>query len=248
MTQFLFITDLDNTLVGDDVALAHLNDCLHHHREQHGTKIVYSTGRSLFLYRELCAEKQLLPPDALVASVGTAIYYENGNETDPGWYEKLYQGWNRDRVLATVAHFSDLEPQSNTEQGEFKLSYFLSSEVAPVLLPQLKAALAEQGIAFNLIYSGSLDLDIIPRQANKGLAMRYLRQQWGFEGDRTVACGDSGNDIALFEMDDEHGIIVGNAMSELRQWYEANPSPRRYMAKNRCAGGILEGLTHFGFF
>lgn len=247
MTQFLFITDLDNTLVGDDAALAQLNDRLHYHREQHGTKIVYSTGRSLFLYQELCTEKQLLPPDALVASVGTAIYYDNGNESDPVWQEKLYQGWDRDRILATVAHFSDLEPQSTTEQGEFKLSYFLSPEVAPVLLPQLEAALVEQNIAFNLIYSGSLDLDIIPAQANKGLAMLYLKQQWGFAGDRTVACGDSGNDIALFEMGDEHGIVVGNAMSELRQWHEANPSPRRYMASRRCAGGILEGLSHFGF-
>jgi len=41
---FLFVTDLDNTLVGDDQALAELNRQLSQHRTEHGTKIVYATG------------------------------------------------------------------------------------------------------------------------------------------------------------------------------------------------------------
>ncbi|HCF29166.1 MAG TPA: sucrose-phosphate phosphatase, partial [Cyanobacteria bacterium UBA11049] len=70
MTQFLFVTDLDNTLVGDDQALVELNRKLSQHRQEYGTKIVYATGRSPTLYRELQQEKQLLQPDALVAAVG----------------------------------------------------------------------------------------------------------------------------------------------------------------------------------
>ena len=43
MNPFLFVTDLDNTLVGDDAALVELNQKLAAHRQQHNSKIVYST-------------------------------------------------------------------------------------------------------------------------------------------------------------------------------------------------------------
>jgi Sucrose-6F-phosphate phosphohydrolase len=55
----LFVTDLDNTLVGDVSALKVLNDWLDRTRQEHGTKIVYATGRSLNSYRMLAASAQL---------------------------------------------------------------------------------------------------------------------------------------------------------------------------------------------
>ena len=55
MNPFLFVTDLDNTLVGDDLALSELNQHLDRHRQQYNSKIVYATGRSLYLYRLLAS-------------------------------------------------------------------------------------------------------------------------------------------------------------------------------------------------
>ncbi|HEY9625167.1 MAG TPA: sucrose-phosphate phosphatase [Crinalium sp.] len=247
MAQFLFITDLDNTLVGDDHALETLNQRLIRHRETHGTKIVYSTGRSLTSYQNLCTEKQLLPPDALITGVGTAIYHDLDNEPDSTWSELLMENWDRDRAAVIAAQFAELTPQPESEQGRFKASYYLSEADAEQVLPQLKANLHNEGLQFSLIYSGGKDLDILPHNANKGLAMTFLREQWQFGATQTVACGDSGNDRALFDMGDEHGIIVGNAMPELLEWHYDNPSPRRYLAKATYAAGILEGLTHFKF-
>ncbi len=127
MTPFLFVTDLDNTLVGDDNALAELNPKLSQHRQEYRTKIVYATGRSPILYRQLQTKKQLLQPDALIAAVGTEIYL-NGSETpDSAWSERLRQGWNRDAIIATTAHFADLIPQPESEQRPFKVSFFLHS-------------------------------------------------------------------------------------------------------------------------
>ncbi|MEH2179675.1 HAD family hydrolase [Nostoc sp.] len=55
---------LDDTLVyrtvDDDSALPKLNQLLERHRQEYGTKIVYSTGRSLVLYKEIQAQKNLL--------------------------------------------------------------------------------------------------------------------------------------------------------------------------------------------
>lgn len=249
VTAFLFVTDLDNTLVGNDSALKELNQQLSRHRQEHGTKIVYATGRSRQIYHELKHKKQLLDPDALIASVGTEIYDDDGQDTpDPGWSEKLSQGWGRELVVATAAHYSDLVSQPDTEQRPFKVSYYLTEEAAVEVLPRLESQLSDRGLDVKLIYSGGRDLDILPRHADKGLAVQFLQQKWGIDNTKTVACGDSGNDIALFSVGDARGIIVGNARPELRQWYDQNPADYRYLAQADCAGGILEGLYHFGFF
>ena len=247
MAKFLLVTDLDNTLVGDDEALAELNRKLSQHRQENGTKIVYATGRSPMLYRQLQTEKQLLEPDALIAAVGTEIYPKGSDTPDPAWVERLSQGWDRDTVVATTAHFADLVAQPESEQRPFKVSFFLTAEMAANVLPQLESLLQERGLDIKLIYSTGQDLDILPRLGNKGLAMQFLRQQWGIEPEQTVVCGDSGNDVALFSVGEERGIIVGNASSELLKWHNANPADYRYLAKASCAGGILEGLNHFGF-
>lgn len=247
MAKFLFVTDLDNTLVGDDQALENLNHLLSQHRQKHGTKIVYATGRSPQLYQELLTKKNLLSPDALIASVGTEIYYQDSNHPDPTWSSQISGGWNREEVVSIGANFKDLVLQPLSEQRPFKVSYFLAETAAQEVMQQLESLWRERGINAQLIYSGGKDLDILPRNSNKGLAIEFVRQHWKIDSKQTVVCGDSGNDIALFSVGEPRGIIVGNAQPELRKWYEANLADYRYLAQANCAGGILEGLHHFGF-
>ncbi|NRB09439.1 MAG: sucrose-phosphate phosphatase [Richelia sp.] len=246
MQPFMFVTDLDNTLVGNDGALLELNKKLSQHRQEYGTKIVYATGRSLFLYQELKEEKNLLEPDALVVAVGTEIYLNGSQMQDTNWSEKLSAGWNKEVVLSTTASFPELVPQPDSEQGGFKVSFFLKEPDAARVLPQLKSQLNTQGLDIKIIYSSGIDLDIVPISSDKGQAMQFLRQKLNFVAERTVACGDSGNDIALFAAGEERGIIVGNARPELLEWHNHNPRQHRYLAKDFCAGGILEGLKYFG--
>ncbi|MCT7951097.1 sucrose-phosphate phosphatase [Ancylothrix sp. C2] len=244
-SSFLLVTDLDNTLVGDDQALAHLNRHLQNHRTTYGTKIVYSTGRSLTSYQQLRQETQLLDPDALITSVGCEIYHQNSPNPDPAWSEILTPGWNRQLVINTAAEFSQLIPQPEPEQRPYKISYFLTQKDAENIIPKLQNNLQKQNLKIKLIYSSNKDLDIIPQQADKGQAMQYLRKKWQIPSTQTVVCGDSGNDIAMFSAGTQKGIIVGNAQPELLNWHKSNPSPNHYLAKATCAGGILEGLKNF---
>ncbi|NES86743.1 MAG: HAD-IIB family hydrolase, partial [Moorea sp. SIO2B7] len=105
----------------------------------------------------------------------------------------------------------------------------------------------QNGLNVKLIYSGGKDLDILPKRGDKGLAVKFLRQKWGIAPQRTVVCGDSGNDIAMLSIEEEPSIIVGNAQPELLQWYEFNQNDYLYLAQAYCASGILEGLKYFGF-
>ncbi|WP_310487344.1 sucrose-phosphate phosphatase [Chamaesiphon sp. VAR_69_metabat_338] len=243
----LLVTDLDHTLVGDDRSLAQLNHLLDRYRQTYGTKIVYATGRSKTSYQELAIAKSLLTPDALIVSVGTEIYLNAATENEPAWVDRLIANWHRDRIVAIASRFADLEPQPPAEQRPFKVSYYLSASVAAAVVPQLQELLLQQDLNAEIIYSGSRDLDILPSGGDKGQAVQFLRDRWQIDPLETVVCGDSGNDISLFKYGKERGIIVGNAQSELRLWYELHPVNYHYLAVAECAGGILEGLKYFRF-
>jgi sucrose-6-phosphatase len=241
----LLITDLDNTLVGNLEALNLLNDRLIEARQQQNLLLVYSTGRSLASYRHLCTITPLLTPDVLITAVGTEIYKGAQEPHEAEWSAKLQQNWDRALVEQVASQLKALKPQSNPEQRPYKASYFLDVAIAPQAMAELSEALQSQGLSCQLIYSGGKDLDILPQGANKGKAMQFVQAQYGIGDPHTVACGDSGNDIALFG--NNKGIIVGNAQPELLSWHAQNLAAHRYLAQSHYAAGMLEGLVHFGF-
>jgi sucrose-6-phosphatase len=242
----LLITDLDNTLVGNLEALNLLNDRLIEAKQQQALLLVYSTGRSLTSYRHLCTTTPLLVPDILITAVGTEIYKSAQEPPDTQWSAKLQQNWDKALVGQIASRSKALKPQPDSEQRPFKVSYFLEAAIAPQVMTELSEALSAQGLSCQLIYSGSKDLDILPQNADKGKAMQFVQAQYEIGDAHTVACGDSGNDIALFG--NNKGIIVGNAQPELLNWHAQNPASHRYLATAHYAAGILEGLAHFSFF
>lgn len=255
----MFITDLDHTLVGEDQAMQKLLHILKRHRNKHGTKIVYSTGRSLHLYQELeqnqkKKQAELIKPDVLICAVGTEIYsYDHQNQLilDNNWSSYLSNAWDRNLVKQIADNFNQLIRQPESEQRPFKVSYFLERNATQVV-SELENYLLSSGLDIQVIYSYSdnihdINVDILPRKANKGMAMTFVREKLEIDVAQTVACGDSGNDIALFANREEKGIIVANAKQELLDWHKANPNENRYLAKSEFAAGIEEGLQHFGF-
>lgn len=118
--KFLLVTDLDNTLVGDDRATLALNQRLRSLRSQFC--LVYATGRSYTSTCELIAQKQLLDPDYLIAGVGSEIY-QNGT-LDLDWATHLSHNWDKLAVASIAQQFSQLELQSPLEQNPWKMSFF----------------------------------------------------------------------------------------------------------------------------
>ncbi|MEG4575034.1 sucrose-phosphate phosphatase [Microcoleus sp. N3A4] len=242
--KFLLVTDLDNTLVGDDEATQALNQRLQSKRSQ--ICLVYATGRSHASTCELIAQKQLLAPDYSIAGVGSEIYQDGTIDLD--WAEYLSQDWDKMAIASLAQQFSQLKSQSPKEQNPWKISYCLEpSAENSSTLQALQQKLTESGLAAQIIFSSNRDVDILPQTSNKGNALTYLQKRLQIPSEATLVCGDSGNDISMFEQD-VRGVIVANALSELLEWHRECGTKNHYLAGSACAWGIMEGMAYFWRF
>jgi sucrose-phosphate synthase len=237
-TQGVLVTDLDDTLLGDRPALERLLAWI---REQRGALAFgVATGRKLDSALYILKEWGVPLPDVIISGIGTEIRYGFSGTADPGWEHHIRQGWRREDLAAALKDVPGLTPQSRRKQGPLKLSY----NVKPGRLPGLDALqeiLHRAGLQANLVYSQARHLDVLPRLASKGQAVRYLAFKWGIPLDRFLTAGDSGNDKDML-LGDMMGIVVGNHSPELAP---LRGRSRVYFANQPCAAGILEGIRHY---
>ena len=236
---YLMITDIDNTLVGDNASMLHLLKLLEQYKESIAWGV--ATGRSLELTIEAMTEYDIPVPDILICSVGTEIYYGPDLRMDKGWQQHISDKWKPEQIKATLQELDFLSSQEAEGQRAHKISYYMEDK--PDYLAEVHRRLWEEKLPCEVIYSHGQFLDILPKRASKGKAIKYLKYKYEFPSSKVMVAGDSGNDEDMIRGND-NGLVVGNHSEELEK---LRGKARIYFSSKTYAAGIIDGLVHYGF-
>ena len=233
--NWLIVSDVDDTLVGDDEGLAAfvatLRRCPHVRLALNSSRPVASVRRTL---ADLAVKVE---PVAIIGAMGTEI--EVGRRGGDQWTAQ-FTGWSRQAVDAVMGRLG--HPRHDEEfQTPWKASYAVPAEARDETVAAIRA-LESEGLPCRIVRSGQSDFDVLPPGADKGASTVALCDGLGVNRDHLIVAGDSGNDIAMFDAASK-GIVVGNARQELRR----RVSPDRvFFAERPRAWGLLEGLEYYG--
>lgn len=236
--MLVLITDLDGTFLGGEKPhYLHLTRFLAEDRQ--ARRLVYCTGRAREKVLPLI-ESGLLPrPDAIIGDVGTSLWNGHGHPLAPEIEQSISLRWmdGRPRVIAAMSSIDDLHPQEGC--GPYRMSFTYTRQSAVDL-----ATPVVEAMGFDALQSDGRFFDVLPKGVNKGATVLELIKLWNLDKAQVVVAGDTLNDLSMFETGLQ-GIVVGNAEPALIASLPANSTT--YRASAHGAGGILEGLRHFGF-
>ncbi len=238
----MLITDIDDTLVGDDESLASFIEIMERNRGAIGFGV--ATGRSLELVEEILKEKEIPTPDVIISSVGTEIYYGpdlKNLSQDSGWRNHISYQWKPDRIKEVLDDLDFLYLQKRDGERDFKISYNMDPNDDHIAM--IHQRLTEKKLRYQLIYSHGAYLDILPQRASKGRAIQYLGKKWGIPPEKTLVSGDSGNDYEML-YGKRLAIVVGNHSPEIER---LRGNKRVYFADSNYAAGIIEGIEYYRF-
>ncbi len=235
----LLVTDLDDTLTGDDEALRTLLERLETTDKKVGFGI--ATGRTLGEAIDLLEELDVRVPDVLITAAGTQLHYGRHLLPDRSWERQIRYRWDRDEVERVVGSIEGLElaPQAGTP---YRLRYRIDPEHTPSL-KEIQRHVRKRGLRVTTILDHEVYLDVVPMRASPGLAIRFFCFKWNLEPERLLVAGDSGNDWDMLS-GDTLGVVVSNHTQELER---LRGRSRVYFATSPHAWGILEGLDWYDF-
>jgi mannosylfructose-6-phosphate phosphatase len=239
----LFCSDIDGTLAGNRDAEARFCQAWHSLAPDERPLLVLNSGRLIDDQKAFIATTALPKPDVYIGGVGTMLDHEKEPSHAMLYSRSIGAGFDRERIETVLSDLPDITIQPDVYQHAQKSSWYLRDADAAILAG-IEERLASAGIAARLVYSSNRDLDILPDGVDKGAALTWLCRQLGLSHDDVVVAGDTNNDRSMFGLPGVRGIIVGNALAELKAIAEDRPAI--YSAEGQIADGVLEGLTHWG--
>jgi sucrose-6F-phosphate phosphohydrolase len=232
----LFVSDVDNTLLGDERAVAEF--ARWYADRKRFVRLALNSGRFFASVHETVRQAGLPEPEAYIGGVGTDICFPPEGERLAGW-PVLAEEWSGDVIRAVCGQFAELELQPAEFLSPYKISYY-GHGLDATYLERLRRRLREAGQDVRVVYSSQRDLDVLPAGADKGTSVARLARHFGIEPSRVIVAGDSGNDLDMFQHE-FRGIVVANADPELK----ALRGRHVFQATQRHAAGVLEGLEYW---
>lgn len=235
-------TDLDQNLLGDPESLADFIRVMRENRKC--TSFGIATGRRLDSALATMRRYGIPRPDVLITALGTEIFYAPQLTHDYAWTRHIDHLWYPRRVRETLADLPGITRQPNSEQSRFKVSFYIDPDNAPCL-DEIGSLLHQAGLNVHLNMSFGQFLDVVPARASKGLALRYVADQWGIPLEHCLAAGGSGSDEDMMRGNTLAVVVANRHNEELSQLTDTESI---YFAEQPFAAGIMEAIKHYRFF
>ncbi|AXP79515.1 Mannosylfructose-phosphate phosphatase [Mariniflexile rhizosphaerae] len=235
--------DVDNTLLEFHTLKTNFTTIWNTYKPDSEVLLTYNSGRLIDDVLNLIKKGVLPEPHYIIAGVGTLIYDYKNKSIVKEFNDVLDEGWDLEAVEELISNINyPISEQPTKFQHAYKRSYYLH-DAGPELIDNIEEVFASAKMHVNVVYSGEKFLDILPKWANKGNALQWLLNKLDVESHSTLVAGDSGNDCAMFDMEDVKGIVVANAHEEL---YKYTKHRQVYHSESDYSNGIIEGLVYYG--
>ena len=269
--RLLLCTDMDRTVIPNGMQ-TEAHDARQNFSkfcQQPHIRLSYVTGRHLDLMLEAIEEYYLPLPEFAITDVGTRIYqFKLGQWLAlEGWKDELNSAWHDvdvDKIIHQLTGIDFLSLQETEKQNSHKISFYVDLQKTneKACLQQVTQSLKSFNIESNLIWS--IDettqtglLDILPSNADKLHAIKFLQKYLKLNSHEVVFAGDSGNDLPVLQSSVQ-AILVANATPELKQqaysqavrmdnqdfFFQAKNTSKNDYSGNYSAG-ILQGVFHY---
>ena len=264
----LLATDLDRTLIpnGPEPEAAGARERFAALCARAEVTLAYVSGRDVGRIRAAIREWSLPAPDAVIADVGTSVWWPSpgGDRSgdwrrDSRWDGEIGAGWGDgggDRVRGALSGVRGLALQGADRQGPWKASFVGeggggSKGGADGVREAVDEVLAGLGLPVRAIWSvdqvaHEVLLDVLPHGASKRHALTWLHEALGIAAADVVFAGDSGNDLEVMGSG-LASVLVGNARDAVKAAARAASAgtPEQLHLASACyADGILEGVHH----
>ena len=266
----LICSDLDRTLIpnGPQPESAGARRLFAQLAARPEVTLAYVSGRHRTLVEEAITAYRLPLPDFVIGDVGTTIYRVGADRAWQhlaSWEDGIALDWGsqtHDDLLMLLKDFPVLRLQERSKQNRLKLSYYLPlHQDIDTLSAAIRERLESVGVKARLVWS--VDditdvglLDVLPARASKRHAIEALMQELEFDLDKTVFCGDSGNDMEVL-ISPIPAVLVANSRADVMALArelaaEVGTRDRLYVASGGFMGmngnygaGMLEGIAHY---
>ncbi|PKM66013.1 MAG: hypothetical protein CVU95_12905 [Firmicutes bacterium HGW-Firmicutes-2] len=235
MKYKLIAIDLDDTLLNDQLEISTENKKAIIEMENIGIHVVFCSGRAKASMMKYVKEVGIHDKEDYIISYNGAVIDRFDGERvfyKPINKENLIELIDIGRVhnIDTQLYTDEIMVEKYTEKtklyeelsglpikvvGDLKevdeSIKVLYNHVAGEALEKLRLELTDKfGHSFNIFYSKSHYVEVLHKEANKGLAVKNLAESLGIGREEIVAIGDGFNDVAMIEYAGL-GIAVKNA-------------------------------------
>ncbi len=236
MSELILATDLDGTFLEGSPSLKQFiyNELL---KLKNQMTLIYVTGRDMDSIKYFCANGYLPMADFIIGDHGTQIASGHDFKWIGPLQEPIVTKWNaaNAKIKALLANDPGIELQPINPP--YRVAYYYDSN-----LLQHETIQKISNAGFDPLLSCGMYLDILPKGINKGSSLLRLIDHMRLDKEAVITCGDSLNDLSLFQTG-LRSIVVGNADDDLL--LQTRHLTNVYHSQHDGLLGILEGLKFY---